>query len=272
MRSSIGAIPRIGEIGRRALTLTFERAGIRHMQDEVHYPVSQIERLRPFDDVVEALRRLKMRYALVMLSNGDPDMLENAKPPIDRIMHVANHAFDCIGAQAAGMKAAFINRRDRRTPIRRFGVIGPVYLAGHARIIIVDRSLLKRVKARHAGSRDVLRITRNEGQTMHVGGGGQQAVDGGECRQRVHPAPLFRHLPIHEQDSRLVLRDQGVKPSIQHECPRPVATMNRLDTAAEFSDRQHTQKQLTIIDASEPLPNARISTLALAQLGHDIAV
>src|SRR2546422_11635002 len=100
MRSSIGAIPRIGEIGRRALRLTFDRAGIRPIQDEVHYPVTQIERLRPFDDVVEALRRLKMRYALVMLSNGDPDMLENAKPPIDRIMHVANHAFDCIGAQA----------------------------------------------------------------------------------------------------------------------------------------------------------------------------
>ena len=149
------------EIGRRALTLTLERAGIRHTQDEVRDLVSQIERLRPFDDVVEALGRLKMRYTLAILSNGDPDMLEHAKPhirfpfdryisiaaagyfkphraayraaagmlqtPIDRIMHVANHAFDCIGAQAAGMKAAFINRRGRpyeETPFQPELVVG----------------------------------------------------------------------------------------------------------------------------------------------------
>ena len=28
-------------------------------------------------------------------------------------MHVANHTFDCIGAKAAGMRSAFIDRRDR---------------------------------------------------------------------------------------------------------------------------------------------------------------
>src|SRR5262245_31549045 len=135
------------EIGRRALTLTLERSGIRHTPDEVQSLVSRIERLQPFDDVGESLERLRTRYRLAILSNGDPDMLENAKPhirfafdryisiadagyfkphhatyrkaaemlqtPIDRIMHVASHAFDCIGAQAAGMKAAFINRRGR---------------------------------------------------------------------------------------------------------------------------------------------------------------
>jgi 2-haloacid dehalogenase len=143
------------EIGRRALTLTLERAGIRHTQDEVRYLVSQIEHLRPFADVFDALERIKTRYTLAILSNGDLDMLENARPhigfafdqyisiaaagyfkphpatyrkaaeilqtPIDRIMHVASHAFDCIGAQAAGMKAAYINRRGRpyeETPYR----------------------------------------------------------------------------------------------------------------------------------------------------------
>jgi 2-haloacid dehalogenase len=30
-----------------------------------------------------------------------------------QVMHVANHAFDCIGAKAAGMRAAFIDRRGR---------------------------------------------------------------------------------------------------------------------------------------------------------------
>jgi 2-haloacid dehalogenase len=97
--------------------------------------------------VVPALRRLRSRYRLAILSNGDPDMLERARPHIGfefddyisiaaagyfkphcatyrkagetlgtelrRIMHVANHAFDCIGAQAAGMKSCFVNRRRR---------------------------------------------------------------------------------------------------------------------------------------------------------------
>jgi 2-haloacid dehalogenase len=28
-------------------------------------------------------------------------------------MHVANHSFDCIGAKAAGMRTAYIDRRKR---------------------------------------------------------------------------------------------------------------------------------------------------------------
>jgi 2-haloacid dehalogenase len=135
------------EIGRRALTLTLERAGVPHTPEEVRALVTEIERLRPFDDVVPALHRLRTRYRLAILSNGDPDMLEHARPHIGfdfddyisiaaagyfkphaatyrkaaeilgtelpRIMHVANHAFDCIGAQAAGMKGCFVNRRHR---------------------------------------------------------------------------------------------------------------------------------------------------------------
>lgn len=135
------------EIGRRAVTLTLERAGIPHTQAEAAALVAQIEKLRPFDDVVEALGRLHKHYRLAILSNGDPDMLENAKPyigyPFDhtisiatsgyfkphpaayrkaaeilgtgigRIMHVANHAFDCIGAQAQGMRGGYVNRRGR---------------------------------------------------------------------------------------------------------------------------------------------------------------
>lgn len=135
------------EIGRRALTYTLERAGIPHTPSEVARLVARIERLRPFDDVVAALGRLRGRYALVILSNGDPDMLENARPhigfefdryisiagagyfkphaatyrraaeiletDIGRIMHVASHAFDTIGAKAAGMRAGFVNRRRR---------------------------------------------------------------------------------------------------------------------------------------------------------------
>ena len=115
--------------------------------------MAEIERLKPFPEVPAALDRLRTRYRLVVLSNGDPDMLETArahhgvafdriisvaeanafKPhvatytraaeligvPLDRILFVANHAFDCIGAKAAGMRTAFIDRRSRpfgRTP------------------------------------------------------------------------------------------------------------------------------------------------------------
>src|SRR6266850_5652825 len=43
------------EIGRRAVTLTLERAGIAHTQDEVRSLVGAIEKLKPFPDVVGAL-------------------------------------------------------------------------------------------------------------------------------------------------------------------------------------------------------------------------
>jgi len=32
---------------------------------------------------------------------------------MDEVLFVANHAFDCIGAKSAGMRTAFINRRQR---------------------------------------------------------------------------------------------------------------------------------------------------------------
>jgi 2-haloacid dehalogenase len=135
------------EIGRQALSYTLERAGIDYTQDEVRDLVSCIERLRPFPDVVAALRKLKSRYQLTILSNGDPDMLEAARPhlgvefdrivsveeagsfkphvatyrtaaellgaPPDAILFVANHAFDCVGAKAYGMRTCFVNRRTR---------------------------------------------------------------------------------------------------------------------------------------------------------------
>jgi 2-haloacid dehalogenase len=135
------------EIGHRALSYTLERAGIGHTQDEVRALVSAIERLQPFPDVVQALARLEQRYRLTILSNGDPDMLEAAKPhlgtefdrlisaaeagsfkphvatyrtaaellgsPPDAILFVANHAFDCVGAKAYGMRTCYIDRRRR---------------------------------------------------------------------------------------------------------------------------------------------------------------
>jgi 2-haloacid dehalogenase len=135
------------EIGRISLSYTLERAGVPHARQEVEKLVAEIERLEPFPDAVAALMRLKSRYRIAILSNGDPDMLEAITPrlgiafdhvisvaeagrfkphaatyrkaseivaaPPEAVLFVANHAFDCVGAKAAGMRAAFIDRRKR---------------------------------------------------------------------------------------------------------------------------------------------------------------
>lgn len=136
------------QIGHRAVSYVMDRCGIAHTQDEVEWLVAQIETLKPFPDVIAALGRLRgAGYTLAILSNGDRDMLKAAGPhigfPFDHVisvqeagyfkphwktyakaeeligidrsgcLFVANHAFDCIGAKAYGMRTAFIDRRKR---------------------------------------------------------------------------------------------------------------------------------------------------------------
>jgi 2-haloacid dehalogenase len=136
------------QIGHRAVSYVMDRCGITYTQEEVRWLVNEIEKLKPFPDVVLALGKLRgAGYTLAILSNGDADMLEEAgshigfpfdhvisvaeagtfKPHwkayakaeeligLDRssILFVANHAFDCIGAKAYGMRTAFIDRRKR---------------------------------------------------------------------------------------------------------------------------------------------------------------
>jgi 2-haloacid dehalogenase len=135
------------EIGQRAVSYVMDRAGISHTPEDARDLVSEIEKLTCFPEVPEALARLQTRYKLVVLSNGDPDMLETAKKyhgipfdlvisvaaansfkphvatytkaaeiaqvRMDQVLFVANHAFDCIGAKSAGMHTAFIDRRKR---------------------------------------------------------------------------------------------------------------------------------------------------------------
>jgi 2-haloacid dehalogenase len=141
------------EIGHMSVAHVLDRAGIAYTMEEVRELVSEIVRLKCFPEVPAALERLRSSYRLVVLSNGDPDMLEEArehhgmafdrlisvaeansfKPHVatytkaaeleglemDEILFVANHPFDVIGAKSAGMRTAFINRRRRpfeRTP------------------------------------------------------------------------------------------------------------------------------------------------------------
>ncbi len=135
------------EIGERSVAYVMDRAGISYTMEEVQALVDHIVQLRPFPEVPGALDRLRTRYRLVVLSNGDPDMLEQAKQyhgiafertisvaeansfkphaatyakaadivgvRMDQVLFVANHAFDCVGAKAAGMRTAFVDRRRR---------------------------------------------------------------------------------------------------------------------------------------------------------------
>jgi 2-haloacid dehalogenase len=150
------------EIGQRAVAYVMDRCGIAYTQDEMRRLVAQIEMLKPFPDVVPALKRLRgAGYKLAILSNGDRDMLAAAGPHIGfgfdhvisveeagyfkphwktyakaeeligedraRCLFVANHAFDCIGAKAYGMRTAFIDRRKRpfgETPHRPDIIVG----------------------------------------------------------------------------------------------------------------------------------------------------
>jgi 2-haloacid dehalogenase len=136
------------EIGQRAVSYVMDRCGIAYTEDEARWLVGRIETLEPFPDVVPALEKLRAAgYRLAILSNGDRDMLRAAGPhigfPFDHvisveeagsfkphwktyakaaeivgaerssILFVANHAFDCIGAKASGMRTAFVDRRKR---------------------------------------------------------------------------------------------------------------------------------------------------------------
>jgi 2-haloacid dehalogenase len=145
------------EIGHEAVEYTLQRAGIEHTDREVRDLVSGIERLDPFPDVVDALEAIKAGgFRLVVLSNGDRDMLARGvahsgtaalwdrvisveeaatfKPHRDtyitaarlisleprEVLFVANHPFDCIGAKAAGMATAFVDRRGRPFGNKRY--------------------------------------------------------------------------------------------------------------------------------------------------------
>src|SRR5436309_3774184 len=54
------------EIGHRSVAHVLERAGIKYTMEEVRYLVAEIEKLRAFPEVPDALARLQMKYKLVV--------------------------------------------------------------------------------------------------------------------------------------------------------------------------------------------------------------
>ena len=133
------------ETCRRAFVYCLKKHSVSYTADAVQDFMNVYKALQPYGDAVEGLRSLSGRYGLVALSNGEQWYLEELlgnnvpvkfdaiisvdqvgafkpSPGIYRkaiqrlgcepgeIMMVAAHAFDILGAQACGFKAAYVNR------------------------------------------------------------------------------------------------------------------------------------------------------------------
>jgi 2-haloacid dehalogenase len=131
----------------RALDFALASAGLRLPDGQARRLVDLYDHLQPFPDAVPALRALAgMGYELAVLSNGTPAMIANClgnsglgdffaarisvdevrlfKPspvvyrhaagrlclPIGQVRLVTSNAFDSVGASAAGMRTAWVNR------------------------------------------------------------------------------------------------------------------------------------------------------------------
>jgi 2-haloacid dehalogenase len=131
----------------RALDFALASVGVSLADGQHQQLIELYDHLRPFPDAVPALRALAGRgYELAVLSNGSPDMIRNCldnsglgeflgqrisadevrmfKPapvvyrhaaerlaaPIGQIRLVTCNAFDSVGATAAGMRTAWVNR------------------------------------------------------------------------------------------------------------------------------------------------------------------
>jgi len=133
------------ETCRRAFVYCLRLHAIPFTDAEVREVMQAWQRLSPHPDVAEGLRRLKSRFKLVALSNGEQAYLEHLEkarmrfgfdalisveragvfkphPAVYRtgatllglepqqIMMVAAHAFDIMGARACGYRGAYVNR------------------------------------------------------------------------------------------------------------------------------------------------------------------
>jgi len=133
------------ETCRKAFLYCLRLNGIPFTDSEVRGVMQAWQDLSPHADVAEGLRRLKSRYKLVALSNGEQAYLEHLEkermrfgfdaiisvqragvfkphPAVYRtgamvlglephqIMMIAAHAFDIMGARACGYRGAYVNR------------------------------------------------------------------------------------------------------------------------------------------------------------------
>ena len=133
------------ETVRRAVSYTLRRNDMAATHEAVQRLMDAWPHLQPFPEVLAALERLRSRYDLVVLSNGDPEFLHHLvteqvgsefdavisvteagafKPhpavyrraarqlglEVGQCMMVSANSFDVVGARACGFRAAFVNR------------------------------------------------------------------------------------------------------------------------------------------------------------------
>lgn len=132
------------ELTRRALRYRLEQAGVDPDPAAVASVVDAWADLEPYPGVDAALAALADDYALVGLSNGDPDLLAAVEPSFEtpltdvisvaaagaykphpapyrllcdrrdvdpgEVCFVSAHTFDLVGARAVGMRGAYLNR------------------------------------------------------------------------------------------------------------------------------------------------------------------
>jgi 2-haloacid dehalogenase len=133
------------ETVRRALHYVLRLNGIEPAPPRQQQLMAAWQQLRPFPDVLPALARMKTRYRLVILSNGDPAYLAHLathqvqwefdailsatdngafKPhpgvyrraaqvlglEVGECLMVSSNSFDVVGARACGFRAAYVDR------------------------------------------------------------------------------------------------------------------------------------------------------------------
>ena len=132
---------------RRALTYTLRASKVPFDDADIRQIMDGWQELRPFPDSVPGLERLRSKFKLVILSNGENEYLARVvknriqfdfdavisvedvgvfkpNPQVYRyaariikaepcqLMMVSAHSFDAIGARASGYRAAYVNRYD----------------------------------------------------------------------------------------------------------------------------------------------------------------
>jgi 2-haloacid dehalogenase len=132
---------------RRALLYTLRASKLPFDDEEVRRIMEGWRELKPFPDVAAGLERLRTKFKLVVLTNGENDytahVVKNCirfdfdgvisvedvgvfkpMPQVYRyaarvleaepreLMMVSAHSFDAIGARASGYRAAYVNRYD----------------------------------------------------------------------------------------------------------------------------------------------------------------
>jgi len=133
------------ETARRGFVWTLKKNAVSYTPEEVVEFMTAWQKLSPFPEVVPALQRLRQRFKLVALSNGEPRFLNHLaknriqydfddiisvetvgafKPhpgvyrraaanlglEVGECMMVSSNSFDVVGARACGFRGAFVDR------------------------------------------------------------------------------------------------------------------------------------------------------------------